>query len=454
MIRIERTTFVFLLSLFILCPDNVSAQFTKGKGQFYTTINDSLTVIKKQLIYLATKDIISKELTSMGFDKDSFWEAYQQSLEKKLDILKENLRKQMLSKDKQLIEKYRQAWRKNHLKAKREHGKLLQVLDSYRVGRVIRSSFNPKVYTLKIEGKISRSKLKKIYFQFSPRQSKARTIDKIYWTLDLSLSQENWSDLTIESKEEVVEKLNKVFIDELDRVLGPSKMELIITDISDFEQIQTHTQRSDFDLNILKEGMTRKNQFLNTVWIHLKLNASISWDVFEFNRKSLDSFGDIIVTDLKYNKPIYVKKIEQKRDIIQSIKRSEFAEKITSLIYKRVISEFIPLKQRLKDLPSNLKRNTVEILNYRNYTHLQNIQEILARAGEKYRLKTYLKSFILDRAQLILEYQGSTDHWWSILSKINGRKLQDGSILTMSKGEKSWNITVSPSTEIKEVKHE
>ena len=423
-----------LLLLLLSIADNSYGQFTKGDAQFTTTSNDSLAIVKEQLIYLATRDVISRGLTSLGFDNELFWQQYQAALQAELQPIEKNMREKYSKEGQETRgDNFRKAWRRRRLQVERRFGNLLQVLDSYKVGQIRHSERNPKVRYLSMEGKINRAKLERLYFRFA-RSSTVRNWDKIYWTFELNLSRGDWKQLGVENREQLSRALNESLIQKLQEVMGASVQNIVITGPMDFEQIQSHLKTHGQKLAELKERGEEDSRWLNSAWAHLKFDVGLHSEAPELGRKEIESRGDFVVTELQHNRPIYLSQIQYKKNFV--LEKSEGpveSSMVGNKIYQRIIGEFVPLKAKMAKLPLEVQRTPISITGHRNYLELQELRELLIQAGGKYRLRTHLDFFSLGRAQIILEYIGQKNDLGKILVKMRGRSLKGDRIILMGK---------------------
>ena len=67
----------YLVVFCLLLSLNIQAEeYVLGEGRFNATDDDSLGFVKKQVIHQGFLDVISKELETMGLNKDLFWQKY------------------------------------------------------------------------------------------------------------------------------------------------------------------------------------------------------------------------------------------------------------------------------------------------------------------------------------------------------------------------------------------
>src|SRR5688572_2944400 len=82
---------VLLLTLFTL-PALAQQDYTSGEGHFGAQEGDKPDFVKAQLLYEATKDVVTKEMAAMGFNHELFWQKYNERLNASLKILEDSLK--------------------------------------------------------------------------------------------------------------------------------------------------------------------------------------------------------------------------------------------------------------------------------------------------------------------------------------------------------------------------
>ena len=426
-------------------------QFIQGEARFHGAPEDSLTLIKEQLIYLAIRDILSQELEAMGFDRKFFWRQYEGALKERLEPVRMALRKsynvgssKQTQKEKQ---DYRKIWRKRRLKITKAFGNLQEVLDSYKVGQLTRSSHNPMVRYIKMEGKVNHSKLKKNYFRFA-KSSIFRPIDRLYWTFDVGLSEGNWEQLGGDNGEKLRAALNELFLKKWQEELGRSGPNIILTDPSSFKKIRSHLRLHESYLSSLAQEREEHGDesLANSVWVQTNLEISLSTEVEELGHKMMTFQGDFIVTELRYNKPIYLSKISlQKYHFVNSKGRSSF-NRMVQKIHQRIVAEWPSMKSRLAQLPENLNRVPILVTGWKGDRELKAVRDTLSLVAGKYRLKTYLNYFSLHEAQVIFEYIGRKSDLKNISALIHGRNLKNGKIISMDMQSDPLELRVNTPT--------
>ena len=423
------------LSLFFITT--AYSRFTQGKARFQGAPEDRLSLIKEQLIYLAIRDMISQELEIMSFDHKLFWRSYEKALQERLKSARVALGKSYRVGDPKQTQKekqeYQKVWRKRRLKITRNFSNLQEVLDSYKIGEFRRSSRNPMVRYIKMQGKINRSKLEKIYFQFA-KSSILRSIDRLYWTFKIHLSEGSWGQLGISDGEKLQTALIELFLKKLREELGTSAPNVILTEASSFEKIQSHLRLDESSLALLAQERGEEGGdegLANSVWAQMNLDITLSTEVEELAHKLMTFRGDCIVTELRYNKPIYLSQISSQTYHIVNSKARSLLSKVAQKLYQRMMAEWPPMKAHLTQLPENLNRVPIMVKGWEDYRELKVVRDILPRVAGRYQLKTYLNYFTLYEAQVIFEYIGQKSDLRKILALIHGQNLKNGKIISM-----------------------
>ncbi|MCY4643702.1 MAG: hypothetical protein OXB88_03705 [Bacteriovoracales bacterium] len=436
---------LFLFILIALLTSSAHARFLKGKSSFVVTRNDSLTEVKEHLIYLAVRDILSKELSFLGLDGEAFWGKYDRALEEKFLPIRERLQKtyregkngQTQSQKKA----YRRALRKSRLKTQRNFGKILNILDSFKVSRVKHSTKNPDLRYLQMEGKVNRDKLERIYFRFAEKTAK-RSVGKIYWTFNLSLDGGDWKHIGVEDKRDIYRPLDRRLVKKLKQALGKMGSDIVSTDSLDLKRIQTHLKLDERELFRLRNRKRAIETLLGAVWVHLDLSIGLGPELKELGRKEVESKGHLMVTDLMFNTVVYSEKMSIQKETIVSKALHSLGNKMADRLFRRVGPEFPHILSSLSKIPGNLNRVPVAVLGHGSYLELQELRDLLTLQGKRYRAKTFLDTFSLNQSQIIVEYMGSKLDLGNILNGIRGRNLKSGQRIYLERRDDFFQLKI------------
>ena len=432
------------LSAALWWPHGLSASkpFTTGRAQFHTQQGDSPTTVKKHLIYLATRDIISQELKAMGLDKTLFWSQYQQALQEKLDQAKAALaqayRVGHAEQTTKQAERYHQVWRKRRLQIEQNLGHLLQVLKSYKAARIARSQRTPMVRSIRIEGQVDQDKLRELYFKFA-KSLAPRPIDQLYWSLELSLAQGEWSQLAVANPEELLHPLNELLLKKLQEQLTEAVPTITLANGPEQRKIQNHLKSPPDYLS------QERGHLSQALWIQARITMGLSTIGKDFDSLKLESQGDLVVTELRHNQPIYTATLSHQRRRIAPSPKASLASQVGQQIYLQIIPEFIPIKLAIGQLSDNLNRIPLRIIGVKNYLELSSLQDLLTQINSKHQLQLHLDYFSLHETQVILEYIGQKSDWREILTTIHGHALKDGSMLIIDAGYSPVRLTIHAS---------
>ena len=434
--------FLFTFILFVSPFESLFSKFTNAKASFYSTSGDSLKVVKDQLIYLASREIISQELRTMGFNEKAFWKEYDGTLNEKLSSSKKQMLEEIKNKSGKK-EQWKERWRRKKLLIRRRFGNILQVLDSYSVGRIYRATHNRSVRMMSMQGRVNKEKLKKLYFQFQ-NSSSPRIVEKVYLTFELNLAQGHWKELGIDDEGDLLDSLGEYLIKEFQKTFSDRSLEIVLTDPLEFERIQKHLNMKEQKLVSLRAKENDvKGHFYNDVWMNVQLNLYVLNELTELRRKAISLGGDISVIELRYNEMVYTKQLEQVKKVIQKKKGILWGNQVGDHIFQRIAPLFIPIKSEVISLSSNIAKTSVSVIGYENYLELKELLNLFQEKGGRYQLKAHLNHFSLRNAVLILEHIGSKRHFENILTSMSGQNLKNGKIISVNRSKDPIEVVVT-----------
>ena len=194
--------FILLNCLVTMSFAALSAEkFVSGEGRFFAQDEDSLSFVKKQLLYSAFRDVLSKEMSAIGLDSGTFWTAYDQKFDNYFEPIKQKLKNTYKIVDgEEVSEKQKEAYQKKLRRKKltlmAKYGRLGRAITSYSIKKMTRSTQMANSRYLNLQAKVNRKLLSSLFRKFT-LSSERRRYKKLYLTVNFSLEDMSWVDLGV-----------------------------------------------------------------------------------------------------------------------------------------------------------------------------------------------------------------------------------------------------------------
>ncbi len=420
------------------------AQYKTGKSKFFAQAEDSLSIIKKHLTYLATKDILTQEMKELGLDGSQFWAKYDKILEERLTPVQDQLKQKYKVDDPKQTRyqknEYAKKWRLKKLQVERDLENIVETLDSYKVTQVTRSSQNPLIRFIKIEGKVNRNKLKRLYFNVL-RHGSDRLIPNIFWSFNISYPEGDWEKLGVEEKSELTNALNQSFTKRIKEVLGDKIDEVIVVDSSLESRILSHFRMTEEELAVKKRDGS--GSVLGNLWLRTDITIHSGEENKELERSSFLSSAKLSLYDLNYNVPVLIEDIDEKEYRLSSKVNNNKGSQVASHIFTQVSSKFAGLTSKIQLMPQDLFQSLITIHGVENILDVFKTQEVIKKEGIKLQLTTQLKSLEANSANLLVRFRGNNENLRKILLSLKGKALTDDKIIELNGEEEELSLRIA-----------
>lgn len=432
----------YLIITFLLTFSIAHADFTKGRAKFLSRADDSLSLVKKQLVYLATRELINKELEGMGLQSELFWKRYDEELEEEKKLLRENYEEKYgmnsgtPSRKKRL--NFEKVYREKSLELEREFGNITQVLESYKVSGVSRSSKNPLLRYINMEGRVNRLLLKNLYFKFFKNNDDSTAISNIYWRTEINLTQGDWEKLGVSSKETILTAINNSLLKKLSTQVDLQIDKILFSDDLIEKKIQSYVARMSKGEAIQDDASDNPEERDSIVddyefsrSSHILFTANL--DIKEVNKNlgelKLEISHKVSFVNLFHFEPILITNYQSSNLTLKQGEDQNIPSQLASFIHGRFVSYLNPIKSALTELSSSGSYSTIELKNVQSIKDVIEFQDLLRKKGVSLRLDSIIKEMTVDSCQLSLRYVGKEDTLRQILQSLSGSPIENDKIV-------------------------
>lgn len=393
----------FLLSLLLLISVVHAKDFTRGKGKFRAADEDSYDFIKKQLLHEAFKDIISKELTKMGLNKELFWQKYQE----KLTLVYEDLDKRLKEKYK-IDEKskakdkvrYLRELRRAKLVRERKYGGINTIIPRWVVKKISRSQNYPRNRYIQVEGEVNTAKLTKTYYRFV-KGKKVSDYGSLYVRVHYNFDGISYSDLEIENEKDFDGVITGKWLEWFKANKPQNIANVVILDREREAKLKSY-------LSLPSEQMMDNipEVFVNSLLLDLDItienvNTDKNLRSFDFNYS-----GFAYLKNLQSNIVINSYKLNKESKNYRLSPDANLANILANHVYRMAKGYFPRMAKDIKSLNPISTIQRVSFYNFPSISEVNSLLEVIQTRGVKYSLKTEVESIAKDKADVIFYYDG------------------------------------------------
>jgi hypothetical protein len=438
---------------------SASADYILGEGRFYVQEDDNLGFVKKQLLFSAYQDILTKEMKNMGLDDELFWQKFDEKFDHYFQPIKTNLREKYKllqtdgtvitielaknKKEKDRVEKFQKSLRSKRLRLRSKFGKLSQPVSSYSIKKMSRSTRYSNSRYLSLNAKVDRKILHNIYLQMISERSGLH-FKKLYLSVNFSLQNGTWEDLGVQIESDFTSVVKEYWKRWFQDNYGSLIEEVVLTDSGDDENISNHLKmirvsNENFSISDAT-GESKISEYSNCLWLQLKMdikkgqeNALLQYRDFAFD-------GEYLMIDLNSSNILHsFDFIKQKqRYTIQDLQ--ELSSKIASYVYRIPLTNMKDFSHKLPRIPLNKKQVVLQVSNISNINELFQFNKILTRKGLTLSMIPVIESYTGSTGNILLTYIGRGEDLKSRLLLMNKTRINDNKIVDITSEDGPFNF--------------
>ena len=399
---------------------NAQGNYIVGEGKFKVEKAETFAFIEKQLKHEAFVNIISQELQFLQLNKDLFWQKYQEGLDSSLEAVQEDLKKRYkIGTDSETIklrESYIEALREKRLKKRLSYANLHRVISSYAVKRISRSSQNPKIRFIKIEAKVDRDLLSKLYYKFV-QGKRSSDFGSLFVNVEYELVNCSYTDIGVENESDFTSVVNQHWIDWLNKNRPDN-----IANIEMLDEERKNKLKEYQSLPFEKLIESIPEIFVNSLLLNLKIVIEQKSTNPDFKEHTFAYSGDIYLQDLQTNKILMQKSIPLVTEKYTYVKSDELSSKIANNVYRGPLGEFTQLKKVMANIPPVNLTRIVSLFDYPNLKVVNSFINLIKQKGIKYSLAANIVSLSLNKAQVAIYFDGELQDLKALLNDSKSAK--------------------------------
>lgn len=437
----------YLLLLFFFFCFQVHAQsVVSGEGRFYAADEDSLTFVKSQLHYQAIRDIITKELKSLGLDEKIFWQKYDAKFKDQFDSVEKSLKDKYadesgeVPRDKKAD--YDKAVRAKRLASLARFGRLQGVLNSYSVKRMTRSPQSPQSRYYLIEGKTDRRYVNELYLRFTS-EDVDRKYKTLFITANFKLDHMSWSDAGVEvgtDFTDVVKNHWKKYID--NKFVGKIE-EVVFTDESmerELREFLLIPRDMEFNQKV-ENGSGNFARYASALWLKVEMELDKLSDDELLNKRKISVGGDVLMIELKTNRSVAQEDLETERKLFHTDDLKSFSSSLASMVYSKPLAAFEVAHKSMGEISKAKHDYRLLIGSLSSIQDLVDVGNLLVNKGVVHQTKTEVIGYNGSSGELSMTFRGNLENLQKFLRGITGSVLGSGKVLQVNP-EKPTEMTL------------
>lgn len=409
----------FLSLLAVFAQTLYASNFVEGEGRFYATDDDSLAFVKEQLKHNGFVDILTQELKAMGLNEELFWRKYDERFKAAFAPVDEALKRKYQienNPDSRQLETYQKLSREKKLKMKRRFGRLNRIVQSYAIKKISRSAQNPKARYIKLEAKVDRNLLGKIYYEFV-RGKKAVEYGTLYIHVDYNLTNLAFAELGVSNDKDFTGVVNghwlKWFSQNKPKNIG--NVEILSAD--KLKKLQEYFKQP------YENMMTEiPEEFVNSLYLRVEINLEKIKKDEKFNQYVFAYDGGMFLQDLQNAQILSAFQFGRQVKSYPLVEEGNISSLVANYVYRMPFGHFEKLSAVIKDIPPMTGIQRMALFDYSSINDVYGLMDLLSQKGIKYSLKPRLESIGNGRAELVLFYDGRLPELKAMIQSLESAK--------------------------------
>lgn len=442
---------IYLSLMFAIVSTSVNAKvkrdrFLQGDGRFLAEKDDSLDFIKKQLLFNAFKDVISKEIVDMGLDSDLFWEKFSKKMDESFNPVDEKLKKKYKLFESEeikavnagnisVISKYKNKLRLKKLNYQRKFGNLLSAVISYSIKKQTRSTQNPNFRYISVSAKINRKTLNSIYYKFT-HVGETRHFSNIFVTANYYNDTPSWELMGVSGENDFTSVINQHWTKWLSGDLRDFVDNVKVTDESTFKQLDLISKTQNKD--IITDDIGLKN----SLWLKVNIKINYLGDDTVASKRAFKFSLEYVLVDIKTGNIVSHYDFSQDKISFSYSDTHNLSSNLASSIYRMPIQSFMEIKKKLGTVAVDVNYTDISVENLSSIKDLLDVRDILLGRGVTFQIDPVVKFYDGNKGILRTNYSGDRVKFMAMLAQLNSHKVKEGKIIELQSLESPNIITL------------
>lgn len=412
-------------------------KLSSGDGKFLTREGDNQESIKKVLFFYALKDLITRELKSIGVDPNIFWRKFDDKFELSLN---EQKRVFLAKKEEQYKndgtrlrkEKIERDWIIETAPAKVDFMGLSNVLSTYNITRLNRSPQNPLIRYMTIQGEIGKQILGQLYRKMI-QEGPVKDFVRVYLYSKFDLVNCTWNELGVDSENDFTKVVKSHWLDWLKNHLRGDIHEFEIADEGILRNIEEEIKDAEEKDAAKKwEGLLANEingDYADAVLVKINVIIKKTNEDLLNQTRNIEVSTDYMVKGIGPNYVVLTEDIEIPKKEYSVKDAQEYSSALATSVYQSPLVSLSDLKRSLQSVSPSYRVLKLELGNVFSLTDLTKIQEYMENLNPGRQVKSSIISQSGKQAIMELKINGNKDEISRFLNSLDNAKVTEGKVL-------------------------
>lgn len=428
--------FLFLL-VSLLSFSAWGQNVVSGEGRFYAADEDSLGFVKTQLHYQAVRDVISKELKTMGLDEKLFWQKYEERFGDYFKSIADQV-KEKYADDKGEVPRdkkadYDKALRARRLSVLSRYGRLQGVVTSYSVKRMTRSPQVPQSRFYQIDAKTDRRAINELYLKFTANDQD-RKYKTLYVSLDFKLTSMTWNDAGVEIGTDFTDVVREHWQKWLEDKFGTQIEQVVFTDETLERQLRDFLliPRDLVFSQRIESGDSSLDRFASGLWLKIDVGLEKLREDVLVSKREIAVEGDLLLIELKTNRSVYHDDLAKEKKLFHTDEARAFSSSLASMVYSKPLPSLEKAKKAMGEVSQAKHDYHLKISSLASIQDLMDVGSLLSSKGVIHQARAEVVGFDGKNGTLSLSFRGGRTELSNFLKSLAGQNVSAGKVLQVN----------------------
>lgn len=408
-----------------------------GEGRFYAADDDSLGFVKNQLHYQAVRDVITKELKSMGLDEKLFWQKYEERFgdyfKSIADQVKEKYADESGEVPRDKKADFDKALRARRLSVLSRYGRLQGVVTSYSVKRMTRSPQVPQSRFYQIDAKTDRRAINELYLKFTSNDVD-RKYKTLYVSLDFKLISMTWNDAGVEIGTDFTDVVREHWQKWLTEKFSAQVDQVVFTDEALERQLRDFLliPRDLVFSQRIENGDSSLERFSSSLWLKIDIALEKLREDILVAKREISVEGDLLLIELKTNHSVFHDDLAKEKKLFHTDEARTFSSSLASMVYSKPLPSLEMAKKAMGEISQAKHDYHLKVSSLGSIQDLIDVGALLASRGVIHQARTEVVGFNGKSGTLSLSFRGGRQELSNFLKGLTGQSVSNGKVLQVN----------------------